>query len=426
MDMEGASQPGPHPRNAAKESMHGGLWVTLSQCLMHDGKVNDGGHYALDTHFPEGTVVNPQDASLSYNTSWGSIISSYQAVWKNLSRSFFARGFREEVASGYGPTTAGDTGTGTLAGGEQDWAIGSFDLSCMGMGGGPTRDGLNWAYAMWNPETDMGDVEKWEFQELGAIHLARNVKPNSAGHGKYRGGCAWEGIRTFVGNEEVWLGSGNPGWDTVTWHTSGMHGGYPWATGYDLYANDTDLFERFAEQEPYTTSDVPVGAFEENIDGEIIRGLEDHEAFWNQHQDGDLMYWVTRGGPGYGDPLKRPVEKVKEDVEQDIYTPEVVEEVYGVVGDYDPENREFTVDHDATEQRRQEIREERLAEMESFEEFYDRERDRVKRGEMNEPIDRMYTGVFEMSDEWADEFRAFWELDEEFTFDAELPPTSGM
>jgi hypothetical protein len=121
------------------------------------------------------------------------------------------------------------------------------------------------------------------------------------------------------------------------------------------------------------------------------------------------------GGPGYGDPLEREVELVAEDVEEGVYTPDVVEQVYGVVGDYDEDDREFTVDDEATAERREEIREERKSESQSFEDFREKERENVVEKDMSEPVKWMYDGVFEQSSEWADRFRDYWDLDEEYT-----------
>ncbi|MFB6130370.1 MAG: hydantoinase B/oxoprolinase family protein [Salinigranum sp.] len=352
MDMEGASPPGPHSYNATKGAMEGGLWVSLTQCLLHDGKVNDGSYFAVDTHYPEGSVVNPQDSSLSYQTSWGTIQPAFNGVWKNISRAFFARGFREEVSAGYGESSDAVQGGGTLEDTGEYWAVSTFDISCQGLGASAVRDGLDWGYAMWNPESDMGDVEKWELNEKGAVHLGRSVKPNTAGHGKYRGGSGWEGVRTFADSSDISMFM--VGYNGVGFTTSGMSGGYPFAPGYTVTAKDTDLRERIENEEPIPTHDSPPGTLEENIEGEVDR-TESASFFPERFKNEDILHWDMSGGPGYGDPLDRPVELVAEDVEDGIYTVDVVEEVYGVVGDLDEENREFAVDEAATAERREEI-----------------------------------------------------------------------
>jgi N-methylhydantoinase B/acetone carboxylase alpha subunit len=424
LDMEGASPPGPHAFNCAEGSMEGALWVSLTQCLLHDGKVNDGAHMAVDTHYPEGSVTNPQDPELSYHTPWATIFPTYQGVWKCISRGFFSRGFREEVVTGYGEPSDAIQGGGKLMDSFADaipdalgdyFPVGPFELSCQGLGASACRDGLDYAYAMFNPEADLGDVEEWEQTQWGLIQLGRKVKPNTAGHGKYRGGTGWEGMYTVMGSEDVSLYCLSL--PDVTWCSSGMSGGYPHSTSYSVRAHDTDLASRTVKGEPYSIGDDRPGdhQFEQNIEAEeIIR--DQSGMFWPEEFDNyDMLHYKMSGGPGWGDPLERPPEKCKEDIEDEVFTPDIVEQVYGVVGEYDADDREFTIDEDATRERRAEIREERAEETQSFEEFFEEEKDRVKKGDWNDGVQWMYEGVFELSEEWADEFRGFWDLGDNYS-----------
>jgi len=418
LDMEGATPPGPHPFNCAKGSMEGALWVYLTQSLLHDGKVNDGAHYAVDTHYPEKTVVNPQDPELSYHTPWMTIFPTYLAVSRCLSSGFFSRGFREEVIAGYGEPCDALQGGGKLMDSLADtipdalgdyFPVGSFDFSCQGLGASACRDGVNYGYAMFNPEADLGDVEEWEQTQWGLIQLSRRVKPNTAGHGKYRGGSGWEGLHTILGSEDVSLYSLSI--PTVTWSGAGMSGGYPGGTSYSVRAHDTDLARRTVTDEPYPLDDMPHNSrIEDQIEADEITRDHDGMFFPEEFENYDLLRYQTSGGPGWGDPLERPAKRLKEDVEKDIFTPDVVEEVYGVVGDYDPDDRDFTVDEEATEKRRAEVREERAERTQSFDEFFDEEQDRVKKSDWNDGVQYMYEGVFETSEEWAEEFRDFWDL----------------
>jgi N-methylhydantoinase B/acetone carboxylase alpha subunit len=422
LDMEGATPPGPHPFNCAKGSMEGALWVYLSQSLLHDGKVNDGAHYAVDTNYPEETVVNPQDPELSYHSPWLTIFPTYLAVSRALSNGFFSRGFREEVVTGYGEPCDALQGGGKL---EEElaaaipdalgdyWPVGPFDFSCQGLGASAVRDGLNYGYAMFNPEADLGDVEEWEQTQWGLLQLSRRVKPNTAGHGKYRGGAGWEGIHTIQGSEDVSLYALSI--PTVTWSSAGMSGGYPGGTSYSVRAHGTDIAERVGSGEPYPLGDQPVGSLEDELEAEEL--IRDHDGmfFPEGFENFDLLRYQTSGGPGWGDPLERPPEKLKDDIEKDIFTPDVVEEVYGVVGDYDADNRDFTIDEEATAERRDEIREERSERTQPFDEFFEEERARVEERDWNGGVQYMYEGVFETSDEWATEFREFWDLDEDYS-----------
>jgi N-methylhydantoinase B len=60
-------------------------------------------------------------------------------------------------------------------------------------------------------------------------------------------------------------------------------------------------------------------------------------------REGDILYFNTWGGGGWGDPLKRPAERVAADVERGLVTVEGAR-AYGVVVSSD-----FSVDVPATE-----------------------------------------------------------------------------
>jgi N-methylhydantoinase B/oxoprolinase/acetone carboxylase alpha subunit len=422
MDTEGASPTGPHPYNAAEGSMTGGLWVSLAQCLLNDGKINDGSHLALDTNFQPGTITNFSDVSVSSSASWGTITFAYNAFWKNLSRGFFARGYVEEVVSGFGHTTDTYYGGGRLDSGEY-YPVGSVENNSGSLGASAVRDGLDWAYALWNPESDMGDVEEWETTEKGFMYLARRAKPNTAGHGKYRGGSGWEGLRTVIDSYDFSVAKQLfPG---VAWPTSGMSGGYPGARNYTVRARDTDLPERFNSKNPYPIGDSPPGELDEYVDGDITR-QEWGTTYPKSLDNYDLFYYQEEGAPGFGDPLDRSLARVKEDAEDRIFTPDVIEDVYGVVGEFDEAGKEFVVDFEATERRQSELRDRRGTEAQPYDEFWEADRRRLvdDEPEISDPVKRMYDGVFEASEEWGEFFREFWELPDDFRFDKTRQPTS--
>lgn len=368
----------------------------------------------MDTHFPEGSITNPDDPQLSFHAPWGTIMPAFQAVWQNVSQGFFSRGFREEVVTGYSETSDTLQGGGTLMESMAQlipdevgdyYPIGPFDLSCQGLGASAVRDGLDYGYAMWNPESDMGDIEEWELTQWGTQYLSRQIKTDSAGHGKYRGGAGWEGVMTFMGNEDVsMLKTAQP---DVGFSIAGMSGGYPGSTKYAVRAHDTDLQQRTRKQEPYPVGDTPPGSFEEDIEGEIVR-TERGTYFPKQFDNYDLVHFQMGGGPGWGDPLDRPREKVIEDVEEQVYSPETVADVYGIVGEFDEDDLEFEVDEAASEQAREEIRDRRREESMPYEEFYEQERQRVKDGDVSDQVATMYDEVFEISEAFAESFESFW------------------
>ena len=412
--MEGASRYGQHPFNCALSSMQGALWVMLSQTLFYDGRVNDGAYFAVEHHFPLGSWANPGDPYAAYGTAWGFLIPSFTGFFRCMSRGFYGRGYREEVISGYGFTGDASQGGGVLENGVY-FPLAAFDLSSVGLGAGAIKDGLDYGYAVWNPECDMGDVEVWESLELGLPWLGRGVKPDTAGFGKYRGATGWENLRITHGVKELFQYVVRP--DGMTFHGSGLMGGYPHAAGYKFWMVDTNFEKLVADKRPYPVRERDPGNSEVEalIEGTPIRS-ERSQTLGRSMKNGDIVLGNMSGGPGFGDPLERDPESVRNDVEQGVYTAEAVRAIYGVVVRRDDAKSAWSLDRDATQQARQKIRDERRQRAVSFSEFFDAERERIVTGDLVQPVKTMYTESMELSPGWAEEFRQFWNLPEGFRF----------
>ncbi|MFX0059324.1 MAG: hydantoinase B/oxoprolinase family protein [Candidatus Hodarchaeota archaeon] len=416
LSFDGANGPQNNPFNCAKGAMEGGQWVLLTQIMIYGDKVNDGAYYAVEKNYPLGTWTNPGDPYLSYQVPWGNLIPAYTAMMKNLSYGLFSRGYREEVVPGYGFTGDGIQGggvysTGPLAGGR--WSLSTFEISGQGLGASAVRDGLDWGYAMWNPESDLGDVETWELFQGGVPYLARRIKPNIAGHGKYRGGGNYEGIGLVAYSEKVEFFGGREG---LVFHGSGgMHGGYPNATAYRLYATNTNLKEIFENRKDYPLGDPdPVnGEFESLLKANIVR-----KPYCLMYpvllKNFDIFHYTMSGGPGYGDVLERNIDSVKKDLDDGIYTEKFVNNIYGVVANYDEIKEVWIIDEKATKARQDEIRKERMEKSMTFEEFWEYEKNKIIEGKFYEAVKLMYSESLKLSDKWAKEFREFWKLPNDF------------
>lgn len=416
LSFDGASAPGPNCMNCGKGAMEGGQWVLLTQVLIYGDKVNDGAYFAVETDYPEGTWSNPGDPYLSYQAPWGNLIPAYTGMMKCLSYGLFSRGYREEVVPGYGFTGDAIQGGGIYSAGPlagQRWALSTFEISGQGLGASAVRDGLDWGYAMWNPEADLGDVETWELYQGGIPYLSRRVKPNVAGYGKYRGGADYEGVAMVIHSRDVEFFGAREGY---VFHGCGaMHGGYPHATAYRLYAKNTNMREIIQNKKDYPLGDPDPsnGEFEKLLKGDIVR--KPYCTMYPITLDNyDLVYYFLSGGPGYGDPLERKVERVKKDLDDGIYTSDVVYRVYGVVAHYDEDKEEWIVDEKATEERRKKIIEERKQKSVPFQEFWEKERKKILEGKLSEPVKRTLSESLQLSKNWAKEFREFWKLPEDF------------
>lgn len=413
ISYDGANRWGWHAFNCTPAAMQGGVWVMLTQTVIPNEMVNDGAYFASNFFFPEGTWTNTQNTETAHSLTWHFMMSAWSPLWRQLSQGYYARGFLEEVNAG-NPITTNIMQGGGIDQYDQLTAINSFEMTSCGTGALGIKDGEDYTAAIWNPEGDMGDMEIWEMGEPLPF-LNRYVKPNTAGYGRHRGGSGFDSLRT-VWNAKRWNLFGTA--DGYMFSDSGMFGGYPSATGYTLQAHDTDLKERFENQEPIPEGDrdPESGHFESNIEGDVVRrdrGLNTAEEF----DEYDLYLNNINGGPGYGEPLERRPEEVAEDVNGDYLLPRYAEKVYGVVLETettDDGTDRYVVDEEATTECRAEIRKERKEKAQPVDDWLDEQRERIEADDAIDVVKKTYKSSMEMSDAFADHFRSFWDLPDDW------------
>jgi acetone carboxylase alpha subunit len=422
VSFEGANKWGWHPYNCTPAAIQGGIWVMLTQTVIPNANVNDGAYYACDFHLPEGSWANTQNTETAHAYAWHFLVSAWAPLWQHLSRGYYARGMWEEINAGNANTS------NWLQGGGIDQfdklhAVNSFESACEGVGARYVEDGEPHAAAIWNPEGDMGDAEVWEMTEPLPF-LGRAVKPNTGGAGRRSGGAGFESLRT-VKDVTRWLlyEMGN-GYMTSD---SGLFGGYPAASGYILNANDTDLEERFENQDDYPQHDLDPesGDFESKIEGEITRrpeGISTPKEF----EDYDLYLNYLRGGSGLGDPLERDPEDVLSDIHDGYVLPRHAKAAYAVVvekvSDGAKHNSavegEWEIDEDATEALREERLNERAEKAQPVSEWLEEERDRIlDEDDLIDDVKKTYESSMRMSKQFTEFFREFWDLPDDFSFD---------
>ena len=188
IDFEGVNRWGWHSYNATTVSITSGIWVMLSQTLIPNDRVNDGAYYASKFGLPYGSWLNPDDIRTAHSYAWHFLVSAWSPLWRSLSRTYFARGYLEEVNAGNANTSNWLQGGGYNQFNENH-AVNSFESAAEGVGASAVKDGIDHAAAVWNPEGDMGDMEIWELAEP-LLYLGRAIKPNTGGAGKYQIGRA--------------------------------------------------------------------------------------------------------------------------------------------------------------------------------------------------------------------------------------------
>lgn len=408
LDFEGASRWGWHTFNAHQVAFTSGIWVMMCQTLVPTQRINDGAYFATEFRLPKGTWCNPDDRRTGHAYAWHFLVSGWAALWRGLSQSYFSRGYLEEVNAGNANTSNWLQGGGINQDGEIH-AVNSFEASSCGTGACAIKDGLNHAAAIWNPEGDMGDIEIWEMAEP-LLYLGRNVKANSGGYGKYRGGCGFETLR-MVWNAQDWtmffMGNGfmNSDW--------GMMGGYPSATGYRFEAHKTGLEQRIA-----IGDSLPLGGdldpdnpdYERHIDA-TASVKRDKQCITTEdcYANHDLYLNYLRGGPGFGDPIDRDPKAIENDLNQTFLLPEYAQKVYGAVFTQDAKGV-FTVDAAKTQARRAEIRKERLARALPTREWMKEERERIVNKHAAVQVKHMFATSFALSEKFTQQFKDFWSL----------------
>ncbi len=417
LDFEGCSRWGWHTYNSNPTAFTSGIWVMMTQTLVPTERINDGPRYATSFHCPKGTWTNPDDRRTAHADAWHFLVSSWSSLWRGLSRTYFGRGYLEEVNAGNSNPCNWLQGGGVNQDGEIH-AVNSFETAACGTGACAVKDGLNHAAAIWNPEGDMGDIEIWELAEP-LLYMGRRIKTNTGGYGKYRGGLGYETLR-MVWNSTDWtmffMGNGymNSDW--------GLMGGYPSATGYRFEAHKTGLKKRIAEGKS-----LPLGQDRDPRDCEFEKHLEpgaivkrDKQCITTEEMfdNGDLYLNYLRGGPGLGDPLDREIDAIQEDLNENFILEEFAVKIYGAVFTRDAEGV-YTVDAAKTKARQAEIRKERIARGKPVHEWMKGERQKIIDKDASVQVQQMFASSFYISAKFLAEFKEFWDLPESWELNEE-------
>ncbi|MFN8173621.1 MAG: hydantoinase B/oxoprolinase family protein [Solirubrobacteraceae bacterium] len=396
VDLDGSSAWGWHALNATPAGIQGMTWLVLTQGLICNDKINDGGYLATRGNYPRGTWTNKGEEICSSSVPWPPLFVTFTGYLRGLSRALYARGFIEEVMTSYQLPSAFQGGGIDQLGNTSGFM--NFELAAGGMGAKSVLDGLDYAAAPFNPEGDHGDCEMWELLSP-FLYLGRQVKASSAGIGRHRGGS---------GFESLFLTWNTPSYEVQTlglsklFGSTGIFGGYPASTAYAHILKDSDLLERVAAGESYPTGDGSYDApalmsleGERTYEQDALRTLE-------PARPGDLFLMVYKGGGGVGDPLLRPVEAVERDVAEGHLLPAYAESAYAVS------------DRDAARRRR-------LERARPAGEWWAEQRERVLAQDMIAPVREMLAESMRLSPRFAAEYRGFWDLPEDFEFDASTP-----
>lgn len=205
------------------------------------------------------------------------------------------------------------------------------------------RDGVDTGGWPWDLQSTMPNVEEQElFYPI--LYLWRREVPDSGGAGKFRGGNSAELAFIPHKTDRLTLFS-------ATGHAAApppsLFGGFPPSTTRYTIKRGARVWERVLE-----TGKLPSNLAELSGRMEYLAP----KTFNVPQQAGDVLVVSWAGAGGYGDPLERSPEAVRQDILSGTVSAGWAQEVYKVVLDSDQ-----NIDHAATARRRQEHRAQRLA-----------------------------------------------------------------
>jgi acetone carboxylase gamma subunit len=231
------------------------------------------------------------------------------------------------------------------------------------------------------------------------IYLGRQIKPNTGGIGRHRGGSSFETLLLVNGTQDFEIENIGAGGMLTS---PGLFGGYPAPSAYVHNVFDSDIFEQAAAGKAY-----PVG----DVSGEESA----MSAFAGRHQieqdpytmmiavkTGDLYLSSGRGGGGLGDPLLRGETQIEEDIAGGHIQRHWAERAYGL------ENRDGRMHA-------------RLDRARPASEWWAEQRQRILDQDLIDTVKVMFAESMRLEPGWAAEFRGFWDLPEDFDFDVITP-----
>ena len=216
-----------------------------------------------------------------------------------------------------------------------------LDPQAGGSGAFATRDGIDGGGAVMTPMPAIADVERNE-QWAPIRYLYRRIATDTGGAGKKRGGNGVEMALTL---------SGIPSADALIMthglevpNALGLSGGWPGATVRQRIGRHVLHGGMYPEGALPNDPKALGGEWEE------FGPKPGHVPM--THEDVFATSW--QGGGGWGDPLDRDPEEVLEDVQRGLVSRRASDRIYGVV------IKRGRIDREATNQRREQILEQRI------------------------------------------------------------------
>lgn len=351
LDFAGSSPQLRSDQNATLPSTTAHVAIALTNQLFWNVPWSDGKMRPVEIRIPEDSALACRfPAACGRSPRIGQYV--VEAVRECLAKMQYAAGRLEDVNASWGSLWYMG-GPGYFYGGHNSRGLptaqGLYDIHGGGFGATPARDGVPTGGCANIPSGGISDIERIE-QQYPFCYFTRNHNPDGAGFGRYNGGHGSARLLMVRGSDDLTVDvtpyGGLPN------GASGLFGGYPSGTGgiRAVLEPASGTVGRLGQ------GDYPADAAQAIDDGWCQVQVPSPGAGRIPVPAGYLLSDFTQGGGGYGDPLDREPERVAADCARRLIRPRTAELVYGVVLSADG-----SVDGPATGQRREQIRERRLA-----------------------------------------------------------------
>jgi len=290
-DFTGTHRQVPGPINCTRTGLYAGVRVMFKALTDPSVPANDGCFRPLRVICPEGTIFTcTRPAPVS--TYWETMLYACDLIWKAM-----APVLPDRLPAAHFLSVCGTSVTGNHPDTGELFIL--VEPQAGGWGAGARKDGENGLVSIADGETYVIPVEVCETR-YGVLVDQFGFHITDGGAGEHRGGRGL--VRDYrVVADEVWLTG-----------TFGRYKFLPW--GMDRgHQGSKNCMLLFCEDQG------PPREF-----GKVARF---------RLKRGDVARLITATGGGYGDPKRRPVEKVRDDVRNGYITLEHAEQDYGVVLD---------------------------------------------------------------------------------------------
>ncbi|WP_256487825.1 hydantoinase B/oxoprolinase family protein [Haladaptatus sp. AB618] len=295
--------------------------IAGTKMFFPDVPLNSGMYRVVSAELPEGTVVNapePVPVTGSVAGAYEKVMNAIFELWSEvLPERAMACAFNLEylLAGGQDQRPGRD-------GKEFAW----YDWMAGGWGGRDGKDGATATAPVFGAGLAVQSLEGQE-RDTPLLTSEHSIVTDSAGPGEYRGGFGVRKGGDILECENSVISYCSDRARSITW---GINGGLPGIPHGVTLTKDGE-----SEEMGTVFSSVPI-------------------------EEGNEFVRPSSGGGGFGDPLDRNPQDVLVDVEDDYVSVERAAKDYGVViEEIDPDLCEYEVDQEATEQKRDYIRENR-------------------------------------------------------------------